>query len=661
MTDLLEIEKLSVSLKAQAGRVRALNAIDLTIAPGETVCLVGESGSGKTVTAMSVMRLIDHKGGKITEGEIRFGGRDLARLSQRQMSDLRGRHIGIVFQEPMTAFDPLFTIGAQIIEVIRRHSDAGPTTARQRAIALLDRVRIPDPHLRLEQYPHELSGGMRQRAMIAMALACEPRLLIADEPTTALDVTIQAQILDLLKELQAANGMAILLITHDLGIAATIADRVVVLYAGDIAEVAPGSDLFSRPMHPYTRGLLGSIVSGTQPRGSRLPAIDGSIPDLAERSNGCSFRARCPRATRQCELAAPPLERRGTTEVACWHPHVGVWAPATISAETAPRVETGASTILRADDLHKHYRLRGRGSGPHERVVRAVDGVSFEVRAGETFGLVGESGSGKSTLGRLLLHLEKPTGGRVEFEGRDLAKLRGGDLRKVRRNMQMIFQDPHGSLDPRWTIGAAIGEPLSIHERLTAHEQTHRVRDLLELVGLDPRWDTRFPHQLSGGQRQRVSIARAIALNPRLIIADEAVSALDVSVRAQIVNLLQELRERLALTYVFIGHDLNLVRHISDRIGVMYSGRLVEVGEADALFSRAAHPYTKALLAAIPEPDPTRRRTATAPVGEATVPTGATGCAFQNRCGSATERCREENPFLRPIAVEHAVACHHPH
>lgn len=612
MTALLHLDDLSVDLRTRAGRVNALDAIDLSIGAGETVCLVGESGSGKTVTAMSVLRLIDHKGGKIRQGAVNFEGRDLARLSQRRMNDLRGRRIGIIFQEPMTAFDPLFTVGAQIIEVIQRHLGLGTRAARKKAIALLERVHIPKPELRIDQYPHELSGGMRQRAMIAMALACEPSLLIADEPTTALDVTIQAEILRLLKELQAETGMAILLITHDLGIAATVADRVVVLYAGRIVEDAPVEQLFERPAHPYTRGLLQSVIGDELVPGSRLPAIEGGIPDLAHLPSGCRFHPRCPRATRQCELAPPPLEQNGAGRIACWHPHddertlpvQGVFA----QARSLPAIDVERVPLVRATDLHKHYRLGSRWFGADRSGVHAVDGVSLDLHEGETFGLVGESGSGKSTLGRLLLKLEDATSGTIEFQGRDLTTLPGQELRGLRRHMQMIFQDPYGSLDPRWTVSAIIGEPLAVHDNLSRSERKERVRALLELVGLDPRWDERLPHQLSGGQRQRVAIARAIALNPRFIVADEAVSALDVSVRAQIVNLLQDLKEKLGLTYLFIGHDLSLVRHMSDRIGVMYQGKLVEVGPAEEVFRDPAHPYTRKLLAAIPKLDPVARR-----------------------------------------------------
>jgi peptide/nickel transport system ATP-binding protein len=566
-----------------------------------------------------------------------------------------------VFQDPMTAFDPVFTIGHQIIEVIRRHRGTRRARARQEAIALLARVHIPNPELRVDQHPHELSGGLRQRAMIAMALACNPQLLIADEPTTALDVTIQAQILLLLRELQAETGMGILLITHDLGVAAEMADRVVVMYAGRIAEDAPARSLFARPAHPYTRGLLQSVVEAGSPRGSRLKAIAGSIPSLATSPEGCRFHPRCPRASSVCRQAVPAPHERSGTSVACWHPHdepleTTRMAPATIAE---PVDAPARPVLLEVIDLHKHYPV---GSGWRQRqTVRALDGVSFTIGQGETLGLVGESGCGKSTLARVLLQLEPATSGSVTFAGEDLTQAGGTRLRQLRRDMQMVFQDPFGSLDARWTLGRIIGEPLAVHERLTSPQRRARVRELLALVGLDPDWDERYPHTLSGGQRQRVAIARAIAVNPRFIVADEAVSALDVSVQAQVINLLQDLKDRLGLTYLFIGHGLNLVRHISDRIGVMYLGRLVEIGPAEQVFSRPAHPYTRALIASIPRPDPASRRSIVPLGGELPSATDLpVGCRFNTRCSLATERCRREDPVLTNHDASREVACHYP-
>jgi len=657
MTAVLEIDALSVGLEHGHG-TRVVDALSLRIDAGETICLVGESGSGKTVTALAVTRLIDFKGGRITGGAVRLAGTNLAGLSQREMNQLRGRRIGFVFQEPMTAFDPLFSIGQQIAEVLIRHRGLGRAAARAQAIALLRRVHIPDPEMRVDQHPHELSGGLRQRAMIAMALACDPVLLIADEPTTALDVTVQAQILELLRELQAATGMAILLITHDLGVAAQMADRVAVTYAGRIVENASAERIFSRPAHPYTRALLGSLVGAHLPAGARLPAIGGAIPSLAEPPGGCRFHPRCAHADSTCASHAPPLLGDDSTGlVACWHPQIAA-LPARGAPAPAETAATPSPALLEAHDLHKHYRI---GFGWTGRRLRAVDGVSLSIASGETFGLVGESGCGKSSLGRLLLRLEPPTAGQVRFDGQDLAGLGAGALRGVRRDMQMVFQDPYGSVDPRSSVEDIIAEPLVVHARLSRAERADRVTELLRQVGLDPALHTRYPHQLSGGQRQRVAIARAIAPRPRFVLLDEAVSALDVSVQAQVINLLQDLRAELGLTYLFIGHGLHLVRHVSHRVGVMYLGRLVETGPAEVVFRAPAHPYTRALIDAIPHPDPALRGAVVPIAGDLPSPAGVpSGCRFHPRCPMATRRCRDEDPALARTSDGREIACHHP-
>jgi peptide/nickel transport system ATP-binding protein len=662
MNAVLDMTDLSVDVATASGSLRVLDSVELRIDPGEIVCLVGESGSGKTVTALSIVRLVDFQGGVIRSGRIRFEGRDLTHLSRRDMNLLRGGRIGFVFQEPMTAFDPLFTIGSQIVEVIRRHKGIGAAAARAEAIALLRRVHISNPTLRIDQYPHELSGGMRQRAMIAVALACEPQLLIADEPTTALDVTVQAEILALLRELRAEGGMAILLITHDLGVAAEMADRVVVMYAGRVIEDAAAADIFDRPAHPYTRGLLRSVVIPEGADGEPLHAIPGAVPDLASPPAGCRFHPRCPRCDRRCETERPPLALFGRGRVACWNPHDSFLAAAPPAAATpaADAVNPERAALVQVRDLRKHYRL-GRWNFGQHRFVRAVDGVSFDILNGETFGLVGESGSGKSTLARLLLRLERPDGGLVVFDGRDLTVVKAASLRRVRRDMQAIFQDPYGSVDPRWTVGEIVAEPLTVHERLDPAARRARVEAALEQVGIDPSWHGRYPHQLSGGQRQRVATARAVITGPRLVVADEALSALDVSVRAQIVNLLRDLKERLGLTYLFIGHGLDVVHYMSDRVGIMYRGRLVEVGPADPVFRRPAHPYTRALLAAIPQPVSRPHRLTVRSVGDVSDVTEiGSGCSFHPRCPNATRRCRQEAPVSSPLDGHRTVACHHP-
>jgi len=662
MNSLLELRDLAVALPGKTGPLDVVRQIGLTIGQGEIVCLVGESGSGKTVTALAITRLVDYQGGRVTQGSITLASRHLEKLSQSEMSALRGAKIGLVFQDAMAAFDPLFSIGEQIGEVLMRHKGVSWPAARALAIGLLRRVKFPDPELRVAQYPHQLSGGMLQRAMIAMALACGPELLIADEPTTALDVTIQAQILNLLKEIRQETKLSILFITHDLGVAANIADRVVVMYAGDIMEQGPAAQMLSQPAHPYTRGLLASVIGGHLRPGERLYSIPGAVPSLAEPPSGCRFHPRCANASPQCAQTAPVLVQHNTTQVACWHPERSS-IQATLAAELVPASPPARPIRVLFDirDVTKHYALGRRWPGLHRPALRALDGVSFQIRQGEVFGLVGESGSGKSTLARVLMQIEPVTSGEIRFDGEDLTKFDNRHLRRTRRDMQMIFQDSFGSLDPRWRIGDIIGEPLALHEKSNAAERREKVGILLSQVGMDPSWAERYPRQLSGGQRQRIAIARAIALKPRFVLADEAVSALDVSVRAQIVNLLQELKETLGLTYLFIGHGLGLMRHISDRIGVMYLGRMVEIGPADSLFRHPAHPYTKGLIDAIPSIAPGVAGLKKVIQGEIPSPVNPpSGCSFHTRCPIATSRCREEEPSLHRYDTGREVACHFP-
>lgn len=687
MEQLLEIDRLSVEFLSRKGPVRALDEVSLNIRAGETICLVGESGSGKTLTSKAVMRLLDFENGRFAGGRIKLGGVDLTGLSQDEMRTLRGKRMAMIFQEPMAAFDPVYTIGYQITETIRRHEAKTKAEAWEHAVSLLERVGIPEPRIRMKQYPGELSGGMLQRAMIALALSCGPELLIADEPTTALDVTIQAQILQLLQELKEEFRMSILLITHDLGVAAAIADRIVVMYAGRVVEEAPAKALFAQPRHPYSAGLLRSVVELDSAKGEKLRAIDGSIPNLAALPAGCLFHPRCPFATDKCRSEAPPLVTDNDRASACWHTEQLLQAdqrkeslppsavvermlepPAIGEQAELEKAEPGEATpeeatspnLFEVIGLRKYYPVKGAFPGRARTYVRAVDDVSFTIRQGETFGLVGESGSGKSTLGRLLLQLERATAGQVRFGGRNLTELAGSELRNARKDMQMIFQDPYGSLDPRWNAGDIIAEPLGVHERLGAKEKRERVAELLEAVGLDASYASRYPHEFSGGQRQRIGIARAIALKPRFVLADEAVSALDVSVQAQVINLLQELQAKLGLTYLFIGHGLQIVRHVSDRIGVMYLGKLVEIAPAHELFHRPAHPYTRALIASIPNVN-ARGKDKAALQGEIPSPTRpSSGCRFHTRCPLATAKCREEEPPLHAINGEHLAACHYP-
>ncbi|MFC5703904.1 dipeptide ABC transporter ATP-binding protein [Cohnella faecalis] len=675
-TPLLDMKELSVEFKNKnGGSLQVVDKIGLQIGSGEIVCLIGESGSGKTIASLSVMRLIDYDNGRITHGDVLLDGQSLVGLSQREISELRGKKVAMVFQEPMTALDPVFTIGYQITEVIRRHKRTSKAKAKEEAISLLRKVGIPDPELRMKQHPNELSGGMRQRVMIAIALACGPELLIADEPTTALDVTIQAQILNLLRELRDEYNMSILLITHDLGIAAEIADRIAVMYTGKIVEQSTTRELFERPYHPYTEGLLRSIVTLDNDRDSPLYSIEGTIPSLSDLPSGCRFHPRCPYATERCAESEPPLVERDGREVACWHSDQVIGnaeAAASIGIvvterseepESVNRVnEPSGEALLEVRSLKKYFPLAGGGLLPgSRRYVRAVDGVSFEIRKGETLGLVGESGCGKSTLGRVLLNLEKATDGEIRYEGEDLLNPRFRNWKAMRREMQIVFQDPYGSIDPRWKVGDIIGEPFWVHESLRGRAKREKVEEVMQLVGLNPAWYDRHPHEFSGGQRQRIGIARAIALHPKFIVADEAVSALDVSVQSQVINLMQNLQRRLGLTYLFIGHGLNIVRHISDRIGVMYLGKLVEVAPADELFRHPAHPYTFALISAIPVPDPSRKKAFVPIQGEMPSPSAPpSGCRFHTRCPAASARCRSEEPDLRQVGPDHWAACHEP-
>jgi peptide/nickel transport system ATP-binding protein len=530
----------------------------------QTLAIVGESGSGKSVTALSLMKLIPTINGRI-EGRAIMGDRDLIAVPEATMQQVRGNDIAMIFQEPMTSLNPVLTIGFQIAESLRYHRGLDQTAAEAEAVRILDRVRIPAARERLREYPHRFSGGMRQRVMIAMALSCRPKLLIADEPTTALDVTIQAQILDLIRTLQAEDGMAVLFITHDMGVVAEIADRVLVMWKGRKVEEADTSSLFRAPTHPYTRALLGAVPALGSMRGKLAPE---KMPIL-DPATGEGVSARAVTATPRAD-AAPLLDVRGLT--------------------TRFDIRGGLFS-----------RVSGR--------VHAVENVSFHIHPGETLSLVGESGCGKSTAGRSILRLVEPASGEIRFEGGDVRGLSRAGLRKLRQRIQMIFQDPYASLNPRMTVGAALAEPMIVHGLAARREAPERVASLLQKVGLSPDMAVRLPHEFSGGQRQRLCIARALALAPKLIVADEAVSALDVSIKAQVLNLMLDLQAELGLAYLFISHDMAVVERISHRIAVMYLGEIVEIGPREAIIENPQHPYTRRLLAAVPVPDPARRRT----------------------------------------------------
>jgi peptide/nickel transport system ATP-binding protein len=658
----VRVTDLAVELRRDDRTTYAVDGVSLIIAPGEAVGLVGESGSGKTTLGLALLGLLP-AGGRITNGVVEVAGVDVTAATPEQLRGLRGNRAAIVFQDPMTSLNPTATIGWQVAEPLRLHGGLDARAAAAGALDALELVQLPEPRRQLGRYPHELSGGMRQRACIAMALVCRPALLIADEPTTALDVTIQDQILALFDELRSELAMSLLLITHDIGVVADRCDRTVVMYGARAVESAPTRALLAGPRHRYTQALLTVAPSITTPTGERLATIPGSAPDLTQHVEGCPFTPRCNYASAACSAARPPEVRAGKHWIhACVHP-----------AEPQPRREltavdgrdaaTGAaasSPLLSIEDLVRHYPLDGRWLGRSDRVVHAPDGVSFHVGRGETLAVVGESGCGKSTLGRLVVALDRPTRGIVRFDAEDLYALPRGDLRKRRRDLQLVFQDPNASLDPRMKVGAIVREPLAIQHSGTASQQRARVVELLTDVGLDASTVGRYPHELSGGMRQRVGIARALALHPKLIVADEPVSGLDVSVRAQVLNLLRDLQRRHELTYVVISHDLTTVRNVADRVAVMYLGRIVELGHTSTVYDDPAHPYTAALLAAVP--DPVRRRDEGPSVG-GEVPSATdppSGCRFRTRCPRATEVCLAVDPPLVQVQFGRSVACHHP-
>jgi len=552
---LLEVKNLTTRFGSGRNAFAAVDDVSFSVAAGQTLALVGESGSGKSVTAMSIMRLIPSPPGHIADGQVLLQGQDLLALDERAMRQVRGNRIAMIFQEPMTSLNPALTIGFQIGEALRLHRGMDAASARAETLRLLDKVRIPAAQSRFGEHPHRFSGGMRQRVMIAMALACRPQLLIADEPTTALDVTIQAQILHLIKTLQAEDGMAVLFITHDMGVVAEIAERTVVMYHGKVVEEGTTEQIFARAEHPYTQELLAAV-----------PRLGSS----AQPGQAMHF------------AAAPP--------------------PA--SAQSA---SSTAAPLLQVHNLVTRFDIHGGALGQVSARVHAVENVSFTLHGGQTLALVGESGCGKTTTGRSILRLDEPLSGRIELDGQDLLQLPPAALRRQRRQMQMIFQDPFASLNPRMTIGQAIAEPLLIHGLANRAQARAQVAELLVRVGLKADMAARYPHEFSGGQRQRICIARALGLQPRLIVADESVSALDVSVKAQVINLMLELQAQMHLSYLFISHDMAVVERISHRVAVMYLGEIVEIGARAAIFGNPQHPYTRRLLAAVPVADPQRR------------------------------------------------------
>jgi peptide/nickel transport system ATP-binding protein len=558
----LSVKNLTTSFLVDGEWKSVVRNVSFDVMPGETVAIVGESGSGKSVTSLSIMRLLASNTSRI-EGEVMLNGRDLLSISEKDMRGVRGNEASMIFQEPMTSLNPIFTIGRQISEVLTRHKGMSKQEARAETVRLLEKVRIPNAQSRFDEYPHQFSGGMRQRVMIAMALASKPKLLIADEPTTALDVTIQGQILDLIKVLQEEEGMSVLFITHDMGVVAEIADRTIVMFRGDEVETGPTEEIFHRGKHPYTRALL------------------SAVPKLGSMQNH-AWPTRFPVVDMKTGLAVEPIEVAGT-------------------------VEKGRTPVLSVKNLVTRFPIRSGLLSRQTGAVHAVENVSFDLFQGETLALVGESGCGKSTTGRSIMRLVDPTGGDISLDGYDVLRLDQVSLRNMRKSVQMIFQDPFSSLNPRMTVGSAISEPFIKHRLGSVKQAREKTADLLEKVGLSADMAKRYPHEFSGGQRQRIAIARALALDPKVIVADESVSALDVSIKAQVCNLLLDLQQSLNLSFLFISHDMAVVERVSHRVAVMYLGEIVEIGPRAAVFDNPQHPYTKKLMAAVPVPDPARR------------------------------------------------------
>jgi peptide/nickel transport system ATP-binding protein len=604
---MLNIEDLKVALDADAGLVRAIDGLSLAIRRGETFALVGESGCGKSMTALALMRLLPDNG-SVTDGRIEVEGHDVLALPEASMRAVRGGRIGMIFQEPATSLNPVMRVGDQIVEAIESHTDLRGEAARAKAIEWLRRVGIPEPERRIDEYPFRLSGGQKQRVMIAMTLACEPDFLIADEPTTALDVTIQAQILELLRQLQREQGMGLLLITHDLAVVSGMAQRVALMYAGQIVEVADAAEFFSAPRHPYARALLRALPD-TAKRGGELAAIGGTVPPLWQEFAGCRFAPRCEHALPACHETLPEMERVGGTRVRCLLYREGGRPPGDwIGAEPVvappPPVELGGQPLLQVRDLSVRFAIRRGLLQRAAGAFLAVDKVSFDIPAGRTLALVGESGCGKTTTGKAIVQLlrhQAVIGGQALFEGQDLFSLQGEALRQARRAVQIVFQDPFGSLDPRMRVLEILEEGLiALRPELDAATRRERLHTLVDRVGLRRDALQRYPHEFSGGQRQRIAIARALAVEPRLIVCDEPTSALDVSVQAQILNLLRELQRDTGVSYLFITHNIGVVEYVADRIAVMQRGRIEEEGSVERVLGAPQTAYTRTLLAAVP-------------------------------------------------------------
>ncbi len=658
---LLSVKDLRAWIDAGAEPLRAVDGIDFDIRRGETFAVVGESGSGKSMTALSILRLLP-EAAQIVSGSVMLDGRELMGLPESEMRDVRGKRIAMIFQEPGTSLNPVMTVGAQIREVLARHLHITGTDAARRVVQLLEAVGLPSPAHRAAEYPFQLSGGMKQRVMIAMALAAEPDLLIADEPTTALDVTIQAQVLDLLQDLQRQRGMAILLITHDLGIVSDMAHRVAVMYAGRLMEVADRARFFGAPGHPYSRKLFESLP-GAARRGGELAVIPGQVPALTEDFRRCRFVDRCGAAMPVCREGEPAM-----TELAAGHSVRCVRASdlattdgAAIGHRSAAELghEPPLVALLKVSGLKVHFPIRKGVLRRTVGQVKAVDGIALNIPAGRTLALVGESGCGKTTAGKAIIQLIDPTGGRVELDGIALNELRGETLRRSRRDYQIVFQDPYASLNPRMRVGDILAEgQLALGDSRDPAVVAGRSAELLRQVGMAEESLGRYPHEFSGGQRQRIAIARALAVRPKLLVCDEPTSALDVSVQAQILNLLKKLQRELNLSYLFITHNISVVEYIAHEVAVMYLGRIVERGTVAEVLGAPAHPYTRALIAAVPRIDAAGARPVVRLEGELPSPVNPPeGCHFHPRCPQVRNECRSKYPEAVALSETRTVHC----
>ena len=688
---LLSVQNLKTYFRTPEGLARAVDGISFDIKPNEIFAIVGESGCGKSVTALSIIQLIAQPTGFIAEGAIYYKGQDITRLSEVEKRRVQGNDIAMIFQEPMTSLNPVFTIGNQISEAIEEHQDLRRPAARNAAIEMLDLVGIPEPAARYDEYPHQMSGGMKQRVMIAMALSCRPGLLIADEPTTALDVTIQAQILELIQRLQQELQMAVLLITHDLGVVANIADRVAVMYAGKIAETGTWEQLYETPQHPYTVKLLESTPARDK-RGTELHTITGRVPKATEYNDACRFADRCPKVMDGCNDIVPTLHPVNGSEhnVAChlYNPEppfsvqlanrkLAIQKGAKPTRNTKLVLETGeqeertgahpstppdfqTSNLLQVKDLCVHYPIQ---KGIFKRTVGyvyAVDDVTLDIPRGKTLALVGESGSGKTSFGKAILRLGVPVAGDLVYDDTNIATITRQQMHPYRKRMQIIFQDPYASLNPRMTVGAIIQEGMRTHGIGTSDaERQARVAELMQRVGLSPDMVTRYPHEFSGGQRQRIGIARCLAVDPEFIVCDEATSALDVSVQAQILNLLKSLQVDFHLTYLFITHNLSVVEYFADEVAVMYLGRIVERGTTEEIFDSPKHPYTRALLSAVPKMDAQTGLEKIRLEGDVPSPINRpVGCHFHPRCPEVMPVCKDEYPGATDFTQTHSCHCY---